>query len=169
MVIVPPQLFTPALQDNRAALEEDLKKANKSIAVHEKKIKRAEDALETQKDKEKELLEELANMKLTWISAEESRKLRKTAHDCQERELELSQRVVTLSDDFCHLMERRDAVEAEMKQQHKWRRKVLALQQGLETTMTAMCALEKRCCEVQPFLPRHLLLFLQCPTSAMKV
>ena len=150
------------MQNDRAALEEELKKCNSSIVAHKKKIKRAEDALETQKEQERELQQELENMKMTWISAEDSRQLRQTARECQERELVLSQRVVTLSDDFCHLMERRDAVEAEMKQQQKWRRRVLALQQGLETALKSMCALENRCCEVHTSRPRHLLCVLQC-------
>lgn len=139
------------MQDDRAGLEEELKKANQSIVKHTKKIKKTEEALEAVKSQERELQEELANIKRSWVSAEESRNLRKTAHECQERELQLSQRVATLSDDFCHLMERRDAVEAEMQQQRSWRRKVVALQQGLETIMKSMCALEKRCCEVTFF------------------
>jgi hypothetical protein len=87
-------------------------------------------------------------MKRTWVSAEESRKLRKMAQDCQEREMQLSQRVVTLSDDFCYLMERKDRVEAELKQQRLWRKKVVALQKGMEEIMKSIGALEKRCCEV---------------------
>lgn len=149
------------MQDDRAGLEDELKKSKNSIAKQKKAIKKTEEALATLKEQDREVQEEIAKMKLTWISAEESSNLRKTAHDCQERELALSQRVVTLSDDFCHLMERRDAVEAEMKQQQKWRAKVVALQQGLETAVKSICVLEQRCCEVKlshPMVPPYSIL-----------
>jgi hypothetical protein len=129
-------------QDNKASLDNELKSANERMAKQMVEIQMTKEALDSVTERERDLEKELAHMKLTWISAEDSRNLRKVAKDCQERELALSQRIVSLSADFCHLMERRDAVE-------KWRASVVALQQGLETVMTSICTLEKRCCEVQ--------------------
>lgn len=141
-----------ALQGQKAHLEEDLKQSNKRIAQLTKTINQTEESLNLLRAKESELQEELTGIKSTWVSAEESRKLRQTAQKCQERELELSQRLATVSDDFCYLMERSNAVESELKLQQKWRSKVVALQRAMEAIMNSVCALEKRCCEVQPLL-----------------
>jgi chromosome segregation ATPase len=129
-------------------VESSLETCQKELLQSREYLERAQRHVSALEEQERKAQEEMALIKATCITREESDRLKQAMNECKRSEMELSKRYEALSDDFCHLMERRDKVDAELAQQQKWRRRVLALHQGLEHTMNSLRQLEQKCCEV---------------------